>query len=113
MPYLKLKPNHEAVRTFYKEISQKQQLSFIHEGTVAPHFANLLRYCARQFKWNLIEQYPLARKGRYPLKTDRRSGIVNDPNSLDDPQYIVRLIGQVIIVSLETVEIVNDLSPLN
>ena len=31
-----------------------------------------------------------------------RSGIVNDPNRDDDPQYILRLIGQVITVSLET-----------
>ena len=46
---------------------------------------------------------------QYRVKTDKRSGIVNDPNNLDDPQYIVRLIGQVITVSMETVEIVNGL----
>jgi predicted helicase len=46
---------------------------------------------------------------RYRIRTDKRSGIVNDPNRLDDPQYIVRLVGQVITVSLETVGIVADL----
>jgi hypothetical protein len=39
-------------------------------------------------------------------------GIVNDPNNLDDPQYIVRLIGQVITVSLETVTLVKGLPEL-
>ncbi|RKU11059.1 DNA helicase [Candidatus Poribacteria bacterium] len=49
---------------------------------------------------------------QYRIKTDKRSGIVNDPNRADDPQYIVRLIGQVISVSLETVDIVGGLPGL-
>ena len=49
---------------------------------------------------------------QYRVKTDKRSGIVNDPNRADDPQYIVKLIGQVITVSLETVDIVENLPPL-
>ena len=49
---------------------------------------------------------------QYRVKTDKRSGIVNDPNCADDPQYIVKLIGKVITVSLETVEIVSKLSAL-
>jgi predicted helicase len=49
---------------------------------------------------------------QYQVSTDKRSGITNDPNREDDPQYIVRLIGQVITVSLETVKIVNELPPL-
>jgi hypothetical protein len=36
----------------------------------------------------------------------------NDPNREDDPQYILRLIGQVITVSLETVQIVRSLPQL-
>ncbi len=46
---------------------------------------------------------------QYRVKTDKRSGIVNDPNRTDDPQYIVRLIGKVITVSLETGTIVAGL----
>jgi predicted helicase len=46
---------------------------------------------------------------QYKVSTDKRSGITNDPNRADDPQYIVRLIGQVITVSLETLQIVNNL----
>ena len=49
---------------------------------------------------------------QYQVKIDKRSGIVNDPNRLDDEQYIVRLIGQVITVSLETVKIVDSLPDL-
>jgi len=47
---------------------------------------------------------------QYRVKTDKRSGIVNNPNRQDEPEYIVRLIGQVITVSLETAKIVNSLS---
>ena len=49
---------------------------------------------------------------QYRVKTDRPSGIVNDPNRADDPQYIVRLLGKVISVSLETAEIVAGLPAL-
>ena len=49
---------------------------------------------------------------QHRVKTDKRSGIVNDPNRGDDPQYIVRLIGKVISVSLETVGIVERLPEL-
>ena len=49
---------------------------------------------------------------QYRVKTDKRSGILNDPNRADDPEYIVRLIGKVIAVSLETVEIVEELPVL-
>ena len=49
---------------------------------------------------------------QYRVKTDKRSGIVSDPNRDDDPQAILRLIRQVIAVSLETVEIVRNLPEL-
>ena len=47
---------------------------------------------------------------QYQVSTDKRSGITNDPNRSDDPQYIVRLIGQVITVSLETTKLVQLLT---
>ena len=49
---------------------------------------------------------------QYRVKTDKRSGISNDPNRGDEPQYIVKLIGKVITVSLETVKIVKGLPAL-
>jgi predicted helicase len=49
---------------------------------------------------------------QYQVSTDKRSGITNDPNREDDPQYVLRLIGQVVTVSLETVKIVKSLPAL-
>ncbi len=53
---------------------------------------------------------------RYQVKTDKASGIVNDPNDWavehDDPRYIVDLIKRVTKVSVDTMEIVNALDGL-
>ena len=46
---------------------------------------------------------------QYRVKEDKRSGIRSDPNNPDDPEYIVRLVGQVVRVSVETVKIVAAL----
>jgi predicted helicase len=50
---------------------------------------------------------------QYRVSTDPRSGIVNDPNRPDDDHSILRLIGQVITVSLETQRIIATLPSLN
>ncbi|WP_430332740.1 DEAD/DEAH box helicase [Rhodococcus sp. ACT016] len=51
---------------------------------------------------------------RYQVKTDKASGIVNDPNNWpdehDDPTYIVDLIKRVTTVAVETVKIVDGLA---
>ncbi len=46
---------------------------------------------------------------QHRVTEDARSGIRSDPNRADNPEYIVRLVGQVVRVSLETVRIVNAL----
>jgi hypothetical protein len=46
---------------------------------------------------------------RHQVSEDKRSGIKSDANRADDPEYIVRLVGQVVKVSLETVRIVKGL----
>jgi len=46
---------------------------------------------------------------QYQVSEDKRSGIQSDPNRPDKPEYIVRLVGQVVRVSVETVKIVNSL----
>lgn len=51
---------------------------------------------------------------RYQVTTDKKSGIVNDPNEYSsDPRYIVDLVEKVIRVSVETVDIMNGLPALN
>ena len=49
---------------------------------------------------------------QYRVSTDARSGIVNDPNREDDAEYIVRLVGQVVTVSVETARLVRELAGL-
>jgi predicted helicase len=46
---------------------------------------------------------------QYQVDEDKRSGIKSDPNCEDDEEYIVRLVGQVVRVSIETVKIVKSL----
>ena len=46
---------------------------------------------------------------QYQMTTDPRSGITNDPNRDDEPDYIVKLIGKVITVSLETQKLIAKL----
>ena len=47
---------------------------------------------------------------QYQVSTDKRSGITSDPNRLDEEQYIVRLVGKVVTVSVETVRLVGELA---
>ena len=53
---------------------------------------------------------------RYQVKTDKASGIVNDPNDwsreVGDPRYIIDLLARIVTVSLETMAIVDDLPAL-
>ncbi len=49
---------------------------------------------------------------QYRVSRDEHGIIASDPNRADDEQYIVRLVGQVVTVSLETIRIVGDLPPL-
>ncbi len=54
---------------------------------------------------------------RYQIKTDKASGIVNDPNDwaseANNPRYILDLLLSIITVSTETVDIVNSLPRLS
>src|SRR5438876_2692939 len=49
---------------------------------------------------------------QYQVSTDKRSGITSDPNRADDEEYIVRLVGRVVTVSVETVKLVKALPPV-
>ena len=49
---------------------------------------------------------------QYRVTRDEQGNIVSDPNRPDDEDYIVRLIGQIITVSLATQKIVAALPPL-
>jgi hypothetical protein len=93
MPTLNLKPTHKPVQDYYTALAQTtQQMSLLHEGAVAPHFANLLRACASRVGWTLQEQFQLPRKGQKPLRADGvllddfklRHGVWEAKDSKDD-----------------------------
>jgi predicted helicase len=92
MQTLTLKPTHRAVKAYYATLASISSQVFGYK----------LGNCSA-LDW-VIDQYQVS--------TDPRSGITNDPNNPADETYILRLIKQVITVSLETVNIVNDLRPL-
>ena len=46
---------------------------------------------------------------QYQVSTDKRSDILSDPNRPENEEYIVRLVGIVITVSVETVRLVRGL----
>jgi predicted helicase len=54
---------------------------------------------------------------RYYVKTDKDSGIVNDPNDwsreVGDPRYILDLLARIVTVSVETMKIVDSLPSLD
>lgn len=54
---------------------------------------------------------------RYQIKTDKASGIVNDPNDwcaeVGEPRYIIDLLKRIVTVSLETMSIVGSLPTLD
>jgi predicted helicase len=53
---------------------------------------------------------------RYQIRTDKKSGITNDPNDwakeVGNPRYILDLLLSVINVSVQTVDIVDNLPKL-
>lgn len=50
---------------------------------------------------------------RYQVKTDKATGIVNDPNEYsEDPRYVLDLICRLVMVSMKTNDIVAQLPPL-
>lgn len=50
---------------------------------------------------------------QYQVIRDSDGNLAADPNRSDDPEYIVRLIGQVIRVSIDTADIVSELPALD
>ncbi len=70
MSLLNLKSTHKIIKNFYQEIAALSELNISTEGSVAPAFANILRHCAGQCDLQLVEQYPLNRYDKHPIRTD-------------------------------------------
>lgn len=92
---------------------EKMRLSKDKTRVVYNDFLTLTGIPAQAFEYRLGNRSALEWViDQYQVSTDKRSGITNDPNRTDDPQYIVRLTGQVITVSLETMKIIRGLPDL-
>ena len=78
-----------------------------HQGQFPENLEQVLEYIQGASQSNLFDQW--GNRYQYQVTEDRRSGVRSDPNRPDDQEYIVRLVGQVIRVSIETVKIVNAL----
>jgi predicted helicase len=84
---------------------EKMRLSKDKTRIVYNDFLTLAGIPAAAFEYRLGNRSALEWMiDQYQVTTDKRSGITNDPNREDDPQYILRLLGQVITVSLETLK---------
>jgi predicted helicase len=93
---------------------EKMRLGKDRTSVVYNDFLTLGRIPVEAFEYRLGNRSALEWViDQYRVTTDKRSGIVNDPNRHDDPQYIVRLVGQVTTVSLETVRVVRSLPALS
>jgi predicted helicase len=49
---------------------------------------------------------------QYQVTKDKQGRIVSDPNRLDDKEYIIRLVKQVVAVSVQTVQLINQLAQM-
>ncbi len=89
---------------------EKMKLSADHTQIVYNRFLTLAGIPPEAFDYKLGNKSALHWLiDQYQVSTDKRSGIVNDPNRADDPQYIVNLIRRVITVSVETMKIIKAL----
>ena len=67
MAILNLKPSHKAIKAYYDDISDLSTRFVHHEGAVSPAFATLLRHCASQLRWSLIEKQTLKSGTKYVI----------------------------------------------
>ena len=49
---------------------------------------------------------------QYQVTKDKQGNVLSDPNRLDDKDYIIRLVKQVVAVSVQTVRLVNQLAQM-
>ena len=127
MPDFSIKPTHKSIKNYYAELEARSdsrcvaQLACRENETlqrqtslVYNNFLTLSGIPPKALDYRLGTPSALEWiVDQYRVKTDKRSGIVNAPNCTDDPEYIVKLIGKVITVSLETVAVIENLPELS
>ncbi len=90
---------------------EKMKLTKEQDAIIVNHSLTLKGIPALAFEYQLGSRSALEWIiDQYQITTDKQSGLTNDPNREDDPEYIARLIGKVITVSVETVKLVAQLA---
>jgi hypothetical protein len=87
--------NHKAIDTYYAALATYRSQDVTHEQATRLAFSTLLDAVSKTAGWTLALEQALA-IGKRP-----------NPNRADDEEYIVRLIGRVMTVSVETVKLVK------
>jgi predicted helicase len=120
MHILNLKPTHKVITTYYTELDRlatqtKMKLSQDKTSLVYNDFLTFTNIPPEAFEYNKLGNKSALHwiLDQYQVTTNKRSGIVNDPNRADKPDYIIKLIKKVVTVSVETVKIIKDLPELN
>ncbi len=91
----------------------KMRLTKDHTGVVVNDSLTLSGIPPEVFQYKLGNRSALEWVlDQYQVSVDKRSGITSDPNRADDPEYIARLVGRVVTVSVETEKCVRGLPPL-
>ncbi|HUY37038.1 MAG TPA: type ISP restriction/modification enzyme [Pirellulales bacterium] len=89
---------------------EKMKLAKDRSAVVVNRYLALARIPPETYRYRLGNRSALEWVlDQYQVSDDKRSGIRSDPNRPDDPEYIVRLVGQIVRVSVETVKIVEGL----
>ncbi|NWG18178.1 MAG: N-6 DNA methylase, partial [Chloroflexi bacterium] len=70
MTRLNLKATSKPVKQYFAMMGEKRQMGLQAEGNVAPAFADLLGYCARQAGYTFNEQHPLKLPNNRSIRLD-------------------------------------------
>jgi len=76
---LTITPKHKAIRAYYQELNDFNELEQTHEGTVKIAFQHLLEACAKQCHWVLIQEQTLKRSHNKRIRLD---GVLFDSSHL-------------------------------
>jgi predicted helicase len=87
---------------------RKMRLSKDHTAIIYNDFLTLEGLPSEVFDYRLGNRSALEWLiDQFEVRTDARSGITEDPNNPDEPDSIVKLVGKVITVSIETQKLVT------
>lgn len=110
-----ISPHHRAIVEYYHALEQYREQHVTHELALKTAFQTLLGALAPLAGWTLIPEQALA-NGKRPDGFNLPRGYWEAKDSGDDmsteigKEYVARLIGRVVTVSVETVRLVGELA---